>query len=196
MLFRSGNTTDIATLTANPSDGETITLTGGAATFAAGATLTLATSGTVAFAEKVTTKGALTLARGDDVYRVWTGAVLTTGHPSTPAFPDIVTNDQVSATDVANTWECIHVVGGTPASDSTAGITSAGRFTRVTGGIGNGSFVICRHGDVFSPMSGYSNDNVTFSDYYIYDGKLTVNSITVAAEDAITTAEMKFTADV
>ena len=62
--------------------------------------------------------------------------------------------------------------------------------------IGNGSFVICRHGDVFSPMSGYSNDNVTFSDYYIYDGKLTVNSITVAAEDAITTAEMKFTADV
>jgi len=133
-------TTNIKTLTANTA-GDTISISGDPITFAAGATITLASSGTVSFAQKVTTLGATTLARGDDVYRVWTGAVLTTGHPSTPAFPDIVTNDQVSATDVANTWECIHVVGGTPASDSTAGITSAGRFTRVTGGIGNGSFV-------------------------------------------------------
>ena len=46
-----GDTTDIATLTANPSNGETITLTGGAATFAAGAKLTLASSGTVASVE-------------------------------------------------------------------------------------------------------------------------------------------------
>ena len=136
-----GNTTDIATLTANPSNGETITLTGSAATFAAGATLTLASSGTVAFAEQVTAKGALTLVRGDDVYREWTGTALTTDFPSTPAFPDIVTNDQVSAADVANTWECLHVVGGTPASDSTAGIASAGRYTRITGNIGGGSFV-------------------------------------------------------
>lgn len=58
-----------------------------------------------------------------------------------------------------------------------------------------GSYVVCRHGDIFSPISGYSDDGVTFSDYYIYDGKLTVNSITVAAEDTITTAEMTFTAD-
>ena len=137
----AAGTTDIATLAANPSDGETITLTGGAATFAADATLTLASSGTVSFAEKVTAKGALTLVRGDDVYREWTGTRMTTDHPSTPAFPDIVTNESVSATDVANTWECIHVVGGTPASDSTAGITSAGRYTRIAGSIGNGSFV-------------------------------------------------------
>ena len=74
-----GDTTDIATLTANPSNGETITLTGGAATFAAGATITLASSGTVSFAEKVTTKGALTIVRGDDAYCVWTGSALTDG---------------------------------------------------------------------------------------------------------------------
>jgi len=137
-----GDTTDIATLTANPADGETITLTGGAATFAADATLTLSSSGTVAFAEQVTTKGALTLVRGDDAYRVWTGTRMTTDFPSTPAFPDIRTNDQVSAADVANTWECIHVVGGAPASDSTAGITSAGRYTRIAGNIGGGNFVV------------------------------------------------------
>lgn len=137
-----GDTTDIATLTANPANGETITLTGGAATFADGATLTLSSSGTVSFAEKVTTKGALTLARGDDVYREWTGTKMTTDFPSTPAFPDIVTNDQVSAADVANTWECIHVVGGEPASDSTAGKLSAGRYTRIAGDIGGGNFVV------------------------------------------------------
>ena len=68
----AAGTTDIATLTANPSNGGTITLTGGAATFAAGATLTLATSGTVSFAERVTTKGALTLTRSDGAYIVWT----------------------------------------------------------------------------------------------------------------------------
>ena len=137
-----GDTTDIATLTANPSNGETITLTGGAATFAAGATLTLSSSGTVAFAEKVTTKGALTLVRGDDVYREWTGTVLTTSNPSTPAFPDIVTNDQVSVADVNNTWECIHVVGGAPDSGSTTGKLAAGRYTRISGNIGGGVFVV------------------------------------------------------
>ena len=65
-----GETTDIATLTANPSNNETITLTGGAATFADGATITLSSSGTVSFAERVTTKGALTLARSDGAYIV------------------------------------------------------------------------------------------------------------------------------
>ncbi|MBQ3288331.1 MAG: hypothetical protein IJH50_02840 [Kiritimatiellae bacterium] len=136
-----GSTTDIATLTANPSDGETITLTGGAATFAAGATITLASSGTVAFAEKVTTKGALTLARGDDVYRVWTGAALTTDHPNTPAFPDIVTNDQISATDVANTWECIHVVASAPSTSGYNHLGAVGRYDTIGGRIGNDSFV-------------------------------------------------------
>lgn len=134
-------TTDIATFTASPTYGGTITLTGGAATFAAGATLTLSSSGTVAFAEQVTTKGALTLVRGDDAYRSWTGTAMTTSDPSTPAFPDIYTNSTISAADVANTWECIHVVGGAPSSSSAAGILSAGRYDRIAGSIGSGSFV-------------------------------------------------------
>ncbi len=137
-----GDTTDIATLTANPSNGETITLTGGAATFADGATLTLASSGTVSFAEKVTAKGALTLVRGDDVYREWTGTRMTTDFPSTPAFPDIVTNDLVSLADVNNTWECIHVVGGEPSTGSSSGLLSAGRYTRISGNLGGSDFVV------------------------------------------------------
>ena len=58
-----------------------------------------------------------------------------------------------------------------------------------------GSFVICRHGDIYSPLYGYSSDAVTFNDYYIYNGKLTVTSIDVAAEDTVTVTEMTFTAD-
>ena len=61
--------------------------------------------------------------------------------------------------------------------------------------INAGSFVICRHGDVFSPLYGFSQTSVTFSDYYIYNGKLYVSSIEVAAHDAITMTDMTFTAD-
>ena len=61
--------------------------------------------------------------------------------------------------------------------------------------INAGSFVICRHGDVFSPLYGYSQTSVTFSDYYIYNGKLYVSSIEVEANDTITMTDMTFTAD-
>ena len=135
-----GDTSNIKTLTANTA-GDTVSISGDAMTFADGATITLASSGTVSFAQKVTTLGATTLARGDDAYRSWTGAAMTTADPSTPAFPDIYTNDTISAADVANTWECIHVVGGAPASDSGAGKLSAGRYDRIKGSIGSGNFV-------------------------------------------------------
>ena len=67
-----GETTDIATLTVNPTGGGTITLTGDAMTFADDATITLATSGTVSFASQVTTLGKLSLVRSDGAYIVWT----------------------------------------------------------------------------------------------------------------------------
>ncbi len=135
-----GDTTNIKTLTANTA-GDTISISGDPITFAAGATITLASSGTVSFAQKVTTLGATTLARGDDVYKVWTGTAMTTADRTTPEFPDIRTNTTVTAADIANTWECIHVVGGAPNSSSAAGIASAGRYDRITGNIGGGSFV-------------------------------------------------------
>ena len=81
-------TTDIKTLTASPTDGGTVTISG-AMTFADGATITLASSGTVSFAEKVTTLGATTLARGDGAYLVWKGTALAEGAPGTLAFPGL-----------------------------------------------------------------------------------------------------------
>ena len=123
-----GDTTDIMTLTANPSNGETITLTGGAATFADGATLTLATSGTVSFAEKVTAKGALTLVRGDNAYRVWTGAALTADSSvGTLAFENATVAD----------YDCIRVVAGRPSQ-----LDVGGRYDAVGGGMGGSTFVV------------------------------------------------------
>ena len=130
-------TTNIKTLTANTA-GDTITITGDAMTFADGATITLASSGTVSFAQKVTTLGATTLARGDDAYKVWTGTVMTTADRTTPEFPDIYTNDTFSAADVNNTWECIHVVATPP---SGASRNAGGRFDRIGGDIGSSNFV-------------------------------------------------------
>ena len=72
VLTYEEGTTDVKTLTATPADGGTITLTGDAMTFADGATITLSSSGTVSFAEQVTTKGALSLVRSDGAYIVWT----------------------------------------------------------------------------------------------------------------------------
>ena len=85
----------VTSLSANPPDGGTITLTGTPMTFADGATLTLATTGTVAFAQKVTALGAFTLARGDDVYKVWTGNALTEPEDASMplAFPGLTTGD-------------------------------------------------------------------------------------------------------
>ena len=68
-------------------------------------------------------------------------------------------------------------------------------LAEILAAINAGSFVICRHGDVFSPLYGFSQEVVTFSDYYIYNGKLHVSSIDVAANDAITMTDMTFTAD-
>lgn len=124
-------TTDIATLVATPSDGGAITLTGGAATFAADATLTLATSGTVAFAEKVTAKGALTLARGDNAYRVWTG--------TTPLSYSYQPGTCVAENDTIANYDCIHVVAGIPGSDHR---NVAGRYDAISGSMGGSNFVL------------------------------------------------------
>ena len=80
-----GDTTNIKTLTANTA-GDTVTISGDPMTFADGATITLASSGTVSFAQKVTTLGATTLARGDDAYTVWTGNPLTESTVATSVF--------------------------------------------------------------------------------------------------------------
>ena len=86
----SGN---IATLVATPTDSGTITLTGGAATFAAGATITVNAPGTLAFAEKVTANGALTINRGDNAYLVWSSDTALTAEPAQLAFSGVTRDD-------------------------------------------------------------------------------------------------------
>ena len=72
VLTYEEGTTDVKTLTATPTDGGTVSITGDAMTFADDAAITLSTSGTVSFASKVTTLGKLSLSRSDGAYIVWT----------------------------------------------------------------------------------------------------------------------------
>ena len=129
-----GDTANIATFTANTA-GDTISITGDPMTFATGATITLASSGTVSFAQKVTTLGATTLARGDDAYKVWTGTALSeTDNPGTLVFE----NDTIA------NYDCIHVVAGIPSSksNSRSHLNVGGRFDAVGGSMGGSNFVV------------------------------------------------------
>ena len=65
-------TDKIKTLVATPLDGETLTVTGEAMTFAAGATISMAADGRLIFANNVTADGALSLNRTDGAYCDWT----------------------------------------------------------------------------------------------------------------------------
>ena len=78
---------DITSLVATPTVGGTITLTGGAATFASGATITVNAPGTLVFAERVTSLGALAINRGDGAYLAWSSNIaLTNQLTATPCF--------------------------------------------------------------------------------------------------------------
>ena len=118
----SGNVTNVV---ASPATGETIVLSGGGMALAAGAKITLSATGTLSFAMNVAAAGAVTLARGDDAYVVWTGAALTEPIPSDNtqwplAFPGFKTDD----------LDFLRIV-------STAGTPAAGRYDRVEGPEGN-----------------------------------------------------------
>ena len=76
-----GDTTDIATLTAKPTGGEELRITGTAMTFAEGATIEFAApsegsvaGGSLVFANDVTAAGALNMTRTDGAYVVWEAA--------------------------------------------------------------------------------------------------------------------------
>ena len=84
----------ITNITAMPVDGETLSILGGTMAFGDNAVITLASTGTLAFAGNVQATGALRLERGDGAYIVWRGDPLketNVGHPL--AFPGLVRDD-------------------------------------------------------------------------------------------------------
>lgn len=84
----------ITNITAMPVDGETLSISGGTMSFGDNAVITLAATGTLAFAGNVQAAGSLRLERGDGAYVVWRGDPLretNVGHPL--AFPGLVRAD-------------------------------------------------------------------------------------------------------
>ena len=74
ITYDTSETAKVKTIVATPSGGETLTITGAAMTFAAGATISLAADGKLIFANDVTADGALALNRTDGAYYDWTGS--------------------------------------------------------------------------------------------------------------------------
>lgn len=68
-------------------------------------------------------------------------------------------------------------------------------LAEILAAIDAGSFVICRHEDIFAPLFGYTSEKAMFHDYYTDGGKLTVTLIEVAANDEVTFTDMTFTAN-
>ncbi|MBQ3290535.1 MAG: hypothetical protein IJH50_14125 [Kiritimatiellae bacterium] len=84
----------ISNLVAMPVGGETISISGDEMTFADGAVISLASTGTLVFAGNVQAAGALTLERGDGAHVVWRGDPLEETHVGHPlAFPGLVRDD-------------------------------------------------------------------------------------------------------
>ena len=72
ITYDATDASKIATLVATPSGGETLTISGDAMTFAAGATISMAADGKLIFANDVASDGALSLDRTDGAYCDWT----------------------------------------------------------------------------------------------------------------------------
>ena len=72
ITYDAVETGKVKTLVATPADGETLTVTGDAMTFAAGATISMAADGKLIFANDVASDGALSLDRTDGAYCDWT----------------------------------------------------------------------------------------------------------------------------
>ena len=71
---------NLTSSSATPTDGGSITLTGGAPTFAAGATITVNAPGSLVFTGPATANGALAINRGDDAYLALDSPVLDNLH--------------------------------------------------------------------------------------------------------------------
>ena len=67
-------------------------------------------------------------------------------------------------------------------------------LTELLAAINSGAFVFARHGDVFSPLSGYTNSSVVFQDISIGLNKVDFNTIVVSA-DSVTITKKEVTYD-
>ncbi|MBQ3288063.1 MAG: hypothetical protein IJH50_01465 [Kiritimatiellae bacterium] len=86
---------NITSISATPTDGGSITLTGGAPTFAAGATITVNAPGSLVFTGPATANGALAINRGDDAYLAWSSDTALNGTlTESPCFTGLSSTDR------------------------------------------------------------------------------------------------------
>ena len=126
----SGNVTN---LVAKPAGGETLTLTGDAMTFAAGAKITFAApsegavaGGRLVFANDVTADGALGMTRSDGAYVVWSGTPIDSANYNR----QLVSGGVSTLAD----WEVVKVFSWGDAYNTTATVSCRGPYRLIGSG--------------------------------------------------------------
>ena len=126
----SGNVTNV---TARPTGGEELRITGSAMTFAAGATITFAApsdgavaNGSLVFANDVTAAGALNMTRTDGAYVVWSGTSIDSSNYNRQLVPGGVST-------LAD-WEVVKVFSWGDAYNTTATVSCRGPYQLISSG--------------------------------------------------------------
>lgn len=155
----------VTAITATPEAGETLRLTGEALNFAADATVTMASSGTLTIATAVTTAGKLGIGRSDGAYLTWTGSI-ESGHEYLPnktenawevfTYEDLL---EGGSTELAD-WE--PVSARLKAHKPSAAFLDKGMFSGVL-----------RPGYVSEKVTMSGGDNNLYSSLNMFDGQYT-----------------------
>ena len=146
ITYDAVETDKIKTLVATPSGGETLTVTGGAMTFAAGATILMAADGKLVFANDVTADGALSLDRTDGAYCDWTNTkdgALSKGYCLRTTSQDIFAEKSLADWELVNAFAYADAepirpitknkVGNKPAITSSSGAHGTWSYSNIAG---------------------------------------------------------------
>ena len=146
ITYDTADANKIATLVATPSGGETLTISGDAMTFAAGATISMAADGKLVFANDVASDGALSLDRTDGAYCDWTATkdgALSKGYCLRTTSQDIFAEKSLADWELINAFAYADAkpvrpitknkVGNKPASTSSSDAHGTWSYSNIAG---------------------------------------------------------------
>lgn len=166
ITYDTVETTKIKTLVATPADGETLTVTGDAMTFAAGATISMAADGKLIFANDVTADGALALNRTDGAYCDWTATkdgALSQGYGLRTTSQEIFKNKSLADWELVSAFAYADATTVRPISQNKLGNKPA-----VTAADSHGTWSYSNIAGVYSPIKlivSESGGSVTRKEY-------------------------------
>ena len=168
ITYDTTETSKIKTLVATPANGETLTVTGDAMTFAADATISMAADGKLIFANDVTADGALALDRTDGAYCDWTATkdgALSKGYCLKVGTQKIFAGKSLADWELVSAYAYADVALARPISQQKVGNKPA-----VTSSAGHGTWSYANLAGKYTPIKFYTSESggiVTRKEYVI-----------------------------